>query len=179
MALQAAVPAIDVPELAIGMAVDLTIDGFGERRFTGKIARINPTTEAGTRAILVCVGIPNPDRSLRGAMFATTVTVGSAVLGPFAYARLRVEQRPGVSLPFVLVPTEYPGASPEVVATDVTKPLEYATYTVSGVKLIRSTSREGRSEVFAEFRIATDMMPAIQDVRDAIAQVRPRFPRDV
>jgi RND family efflux transporter MFP subunit len=71
MELQAAVPAVDVPELAIGMPVDLAIDGFGDRRFSGRIERINPATEAGTRAILVYVGIPNPDQTLRGGMFAT------------------------------------------------------------------------------------------------------------
>ncbi len=71
MELQAAVPSVDVPELAIGMPVDLTSDGFGERRFSGRIERINPSTEAGTRSILVYVGIPNADRSLRGGMFAT------------------------------------------------------------------------------------------------------------
>ena len=71
MELQAVVPAVDVPELAIEMPVDLAIDGFGERRFSGHIERINPATEAGTRAILVYVGIPNADRSLRGGMFAT------------------------------------------------------------------------------------------------------------
>ena len=65
------VPAVDVPELAIGKSVELTIDGFGERRFTGRIERMNPSTEPGTRAILVYVGIPNPDGALRGGMFAT------------------------------------------------------------------------------------------------------------
>ena len=57
--LQAMVPAVDVPELAIGKSVELTIDGFGERRFTGRVERINPSTEPGTRAFLVYVGIPN------------------------------------------------------------------------------------------------------------------------
>ena len=69
--LQAAVPASDVPELALGKAVELSIDGFGERRFTGRVERINPAAEPGTRAILVYVGIPNPDGALRGGMFAT------------------------------------------------------------------------------------------------------------
>ena len=69
--LQAMVPAVDVPELAIGKGVELTIDGYGERKFTGRIERINPATEPGTRAILVYVGIPNPDRALRSGMFAT------------------------------------------------------------------------------------------------------------
>lgn len=69
--LQAMVPAVDIPELKVGMPVDLTVDGFGERKFTGRIERINPATEAGTRAILVFVGIPNPRDELRGGMFAT------------------------------------------------------------------------------------------------------------
>jgi RND family efflux transporter MFP subunit len=69
--LQALVPAIDVPELAIGMPVELAIDGFGERRFSGRIERINPSTEPGTRAFLVYIGIGNADRTLRSGMFAT------------------------------------------------------------------------------------------------------------
>jgi membrane fusion protein (multidrug efflux system) len=69
--LQAMVPAVDIPELKPGMTVDLTVDGFGDRRFTGRIERINPATEPGTRAILVFVGIPNPNDELRGGMFAT------------------------------------------------------------------------------------------------------------
>src|SRR5207342_1664774 len=117
--------------------------------------------------------------SIRNPVFATMVMIGIAVLGIFSYNRLRVEQMPDVSLPFVLVLTAYPGANPEVVETDVTKPLEYAINTVSGASLIRSNSKEGRSEVFAEFRMSTDMSKAMQDVRDKIAQVRPSFPRDV
>jgi RND family efflux transporter MFP subunit len=69
--LQAMVPAVDVPELTMGMKVELTIDGFGEQRFSGRIERINPATEPGTRAFLVYVGIPNDKGVLRGGMFAT------------------------------------------------------------------------------------------------------------
>ena len=117
--------------------------------------------------------------SINNPVFATMVMIGIAVLGIFSYNRLRVEQMPDVSLPFVLVLTSYPGASPEVVEADVTKPLEYAINTVSGASLIRSNSREGQSQVFAEFRMSTDMTKAMQDVRDKIGQVRPSFPRDV
>ncbi|HET7134539.1 MAG TPA: efflux RND transporter periplasmic adaptor subunit [Casimicrobiaceae bacterium] len=68
---QAMVPALDVPELAVGMPVELTVDGFGERRFNGRVDRINPSTEPGTRAIVVYVALPNPDAALRSGMFAT------------------------------------------------------------------------------------------------------------
>ena len=82
MELQAMVPANDIPELRVGMTVDLAIDGFGDRRFTGTIDRINPTTEAGTRAIIVFIRIPNPDSELRGGMFGTgkvTLAAGDPV----------------------------------------------------------------------------------------------------
>src|SRR6266404_5749280 len=117
--------------------------------------------------------------SINNPVFATMVMVGIVVLGLFSYARLRVEQMPDVTLPYVQVLTVYPGASPEVVEADVTKPLEYAANTVSGVKRILSNSREGQSQVFVEFRLGTDVTRAIQDVRDKIAVVRPSFPRDV
>ena len=117
--------------------------------------------------------------SIRNPVFATMFMVGIAVLGIFAYNRLRTEQMPDVSLPFVFVRTFYPGASPEVVETDVTKPIEYAINTVSGVSLIRSNSYDGRSDVFAEFRMSTDMNRAMQDVRDKIAAIRPSFASDV
>ena len=93
MELQAAVPSVDVPELAIGMPVDLKSDGFGDRRFSGRIERINPATEAGTRSILVYVGIPNADRSLRGGMFATgRIALAAAVpVATLPQAAVRVE----------------------------------------------------------------------------------------
>jgi RND family efflux transporter MFP subunit len=76
--LQAMVPANDIPELRVGMQVQMAIEGFGERRFTGTVDRINPTTEAGTRAIIVFIHIPNPDSALRGGMFGTgKVTLAS------------------------------------------------------------------------------------------------------
>jgi len=117
--------------------------------------------------------------SIRNPVFATMVMVGITVLGVFSYNRLRVEQMPDVSLPFVMIMTAYPGAAPEAVENDVTKPIEYAVNQVAGVKRMFSNSREGSSQVFVEFRMSTNVPQAIQDVRDKIATVRPGFPRDV
>ncbi len=117
--------------------------------------------------------------SIKNPVFATMVMVGITVLGLFSYARLRVEQMPDVTLPFVLILTNYPGAAPEAVEVDVTKPIENAVNQVSGVKLIRSNSLENTSQVFVEFRLSTSYAQAMQDVRDKIATVRPGFPKDV
>ena len=117
--------------------------------------------------------------SINNPVFATMFMVAIMVLGVFSYARLRVEQMPDTNLPFVLILTNYPGAAPEAVEADVTKPIEYAVNQVAGVKLIRSNTLENQSQVFVEFRLSTNVQQAIQDVRDKLALVRPTFPRDV
>jgi membrane fusion protein (multidrug efflux system) len=81
--LEATVPAADVAQIKTGQAVSFSVDGFGGRRFEGKVERINPLTESGTRAIKLFVSVPNPDASLRGGMFAQgAVTVSQSVSAP-------------------------------------------------------------------------------------------------
>ena len=75
--LEATVPASDVARIAPGQSVRFTVDGFGERQFEGKLARINPVAEPGTRAIKLFVTVPNGDASLRGGMFAQGVVTVS------------------------------------------------------------------------------------------------------
>ena len=117
--------------------------------------------------------------SIRHPVFATMVMVGLMVLGLFSYRSLGVESMPNVELPFAWVETQYPGASPEQVENDVTRPMEEVINTVSGIKNIRSNSWEGRSGVSIEFHIATNMDKAMQDLRDKVARVRPGFPKEV
>jgi hydrophobe/amphiphile efflux-1 (HAE1) family protein len=116
--------------------------------------------------------------SIQNPVFATMVMVALMVLGLFSYRGLGLESMPNVELPFAWVEVQYPGASPEQVENDVTRPLEDAINTVSGIKTIRSNSWEGRAGVSLEFQINTNMDKAMQDVRDNIARVRPGFPKD-
>ncbi|PWC34584.1 RND transporter [Azospirillum sp. TSO35-2] len=67
---EATVPAEQVARLAVGQTVALRVEGFGDRDFPGRIARINPMARAGSRAIPVYVTVDNPDGILRGGMFA-------------------------------------------------------------------------------------------------------------
>jgi multidrug efflux pump subunit AcrB len=117
--------------------------------------------------------------AIKNPVFATMVMVALCVLGLFAYSRLGVEQMPDISQPGVFVSAQYPGAAPEAVETEVTKPLESAINGVAGVKMIRSNSWEGRSETTVQFRLDADMARAVQDVRDKVAAVQAGFPRDV
>jgi RND family efflux transporter MFP subunit len=70
MTLEAAVPASDIPRVKVGQEVRFKVDGFDRRAFAGKVTRINPTTEPGSRAMLVYASVANPDGLLRGGMFA-------------------------------------------------------------------------------------------------------------
>jgi hydrophobe/amphiphile efflux-1 (HAE1) family protein len=117
--------------------------------------------------------------SIKYPVFATMVMVGLMVLGLFAYRGLGVESMPNIEIPAVFIETQYPGASPEQVENDVTRPIEEAANTVGGIKTIRSTSWEGRSGVGIEFQLTVDMNRAVQDLRDRISTVRGGFPREV
>jgi RND family efflux transporter MFP subunit len=89
----ALVPAVDVPELKVGMPVEVSVDGFGERRFSGRIERINPSTEPGTRAIHVYIGLSNPASTLKSGMFATgrIAVASSSPLPTLPLTALRTE----------------------------------------------------------------------------------------
>jgi hydrophobe/amphiphile efflux-1 (HAE1) family protein len=117
--------------------------------------------------------------SIKHPVFATMVMVGLMVLGLFSYRSLGVESMPNIEIPAVWIETQYPGASPEQVEIDVTRPIEEAANTVGGIKTIRSNSWEGRSGVSVEFQLSVDMDRAVQDLRDRIGTVRGGFPREV
>ena len=116
--------------------------------------------------------------SINHPVFATMVMVALTVLGLFAYNKLGVEPMPDINPPVVTVRVSYPGASPEQVENDITKPVENAVNTVAGVKMIRSVSYEGGSWTFVEFRLDVDTTRVTQEIRDKLSQVRSAFPRD-
>ncbi len=117
------------------------------------------------------VAIGNP-------VFCTMVMLAIMVMGLVSYFRLPIDQMPDVQVPVGVVYVAYPGASPQAVENDLTKPIENALNPISGVKKIRSRSREGSALVIVEFDMNVNMDRAIQDMRDKLAQVRPAFPRE-
>jgi multidrug efflux pump subunit AcrB len=116
--------------------------------------------------------------SIRNPVFATMVMVALCVLGLFAYLRLGVEQMPDISPPGVYIEVLYPGAAPEAVEREITKPIESAINSIAGVKRIMSRALEGRSETSVEFSLNADMTKAMQEVRDRMATVQSGLPRD-
>ena len=117
--------------------------------------------------------------SISNPVFATMMMAAFLVLGLFSYQRLSVDQFPDVNFPVVVVQTAYPGASPESVETDLSRKIEEAINTISGIKTLSSRSYEGLSVVIAEFDLSVDPALAAQDVREKVAVVKVGFRKEV
>ena len=113
--------------------------------------------------------------SINNPVFATMMMAALLVLGLFSAQRLSVEQFPDVAFPVVVIQTDYPGAAPESVEEEVTRPIEEAVNTISGINVLSSRSYESQSLVIVEFDLSTDPKVAAQDVREKIAALRPSF----
>ncbi|MEN8164576.1 MAG: efflux RND transporter permease subunit, partial [Acidobacteriota bacterium] len=98
----------------------------------------------------------------------TMVFLAAIVFGYFSYGRLPVTLMPEMSYPTLTVRTEYPGAAPEEVENDVTRPLEEALGVIGGLRRISSVSRAGLSDVVLEFSWDTTMSAAIQDTLEKL-----------
>ena len=109
---------------------------------------------------------------------AYTVIVGIIlvlILGIVAYTKMTVDLLPDMELPYAVVVTSYPGASPEAVETSVTKPVEQAIATIDNIKNIQSISSENYSMVILEFNSDTNMDTATIDMREKLDQVSGYF----
>lgn len=78
MELEVPVPALEIAAVKIGQRVTFTVTGFGERRFEGRVVRVNPVADAGTRAISVYARVANPGLELKGGMYARGEIVAGA-----------------------------------------------------------------------------------------------------
>jgi len=114
--------------------------------------------------------------SLRNRALIALVTVVIAVFGTISFGSLKQELIPSLEIPQLAVITSYPGASPEVVAQDVTGPLEQVLQTVPGLQGTRGTSSTGITLVMAEFAFGTEVAGVEQKMNQAIGRIRSMLP---
>ncbi|HUL63625.1 MAG TPA: efflux RND transporter permease subunit [Burkholderiaceae bacterium] len=117
--------------------------------------------------------------SINNPWLATMLMLAFVVLGLFSYQRLQVDQFPDVTFPVVVIQTDYPGAAPESVESEITRKIEEAVNTVSGLRALSSRSYAGTSLVVAEFELTVDPVQAAQDVREKVAAIRADFRREI
>lgn len=107
-----------------------------------------------------------------------TVLVGVIlviVLGLMSFSRMTADLLPSINLPYVLVMTTYPGASPEKVETVITEPLEKVFATTTNVKTVSSVSNENVSMLMLEFEESTNMDSALIELNSKIDLVEPAW----
>ena len=109
----------------------------------------------------------------------TLLTIGLALAGAVAFAKLPVSPLPKVDYPTIQVSAGLPGASPETVATSLTTPLERALGAIAGVTEMTSTSTVGNSRITLQFDLSRSIDGAARDVQAAINAARMDMPGDL
>ncbi|MDX2133735.1 MAG: efflux RND transporter permease subunit [Saprospiraceae bacterium] len=119
------------------------------------------------------------DFSLRRPVTATVMSILIVLFGAIGFGFLGVREYPAIDPPTISVRTAYTGASPEVVESQITEPLEKAVNSVSGIRSISSQSALGGSSITVEFDLSTDLERAANDVRDKVSQAVRNLPQDI
>lgn len=120
-----------------------------------------------------------PEIAIRRPVFATVLSLLVLLVGLVSFTRLAVREYPKIDEPMVTVTTRYPGASAEVIESQVTKPLEDSIAGIDAVDVITSISRAEQSQIQVRFRLEKDPDAAAAEVRDRTARVRGRLPDEI
>jgi multidrug efflux pump subunit AcrB len=117
--------------------------------------------------------------SIRNPVFPIVLFVGLMLAGLISFAQMQVNNNPDIDFPAATVSVSQPGAAPNELETQVTQRVESAIRGVNGVEEINSTVSEGNSFTFVTFQIGTPTDRAVNDVRNAIAQIRGSLPEGI
>ncbi len=114
--------------------------------------------------------------SVAQPVFTTMVMAAIMVFGLAGWRVLPLDRFPPFDFPVVVVQTQWSGATPEAVETEISRPMEDALSTLAGIESLTSTSTAAHSSVEVMFSLETDSRQAAQDVRDRLAAVIPDLP---
>lgn len=117
--------------------------------------------------------------SIRRPVFATVLSLLIVLVGAVSFDRLTVREYPKIDEPVVTVSVRYPGASAEVIESQVTKPLEDSIAGIDAVDVLTSISRADQAQITVRFRLEKDADSAAAEVRDRTARVRNRLPQAI
>jgi multidrug efflux pump subunit AcrB len=117
--------------------------------------------------------------SLANRMIVGLATLAIIVFGVLATLNLKQELLPSIQVPTAIVTASYPGVSPQIVADDVSEPLERALTGVSGVTKVQSTSSNGIATITVEWEYGLDPDTVVGDIRNAVDGIVPTLPDQV
>jgi len=116
------------------------------------------------------------DISVKRPVFASVISLLLLVFGLVAFDRLPLREYPDIDPPVVSIDTLYPGASANVVETQITQLIEERIAGVEGIDAISSSSEDGRSVVTVEFNTGRDVDGAANDIRDRVSAILDDLP---
>ncbi|HEV8216230.1 MAG TPA: efflux RND transporter permease subunit, partial [Gemmatimonadaceae bacterium] len=119
------------------------------------------------------------DFAIKRPLITVVAMVTLVIFGAFALLKLKTDEFPDVTPQFLTVGIVYPGASPDVVESEVLKPVEEQIGSITGVKRIIGKAYDGYSMVMIEFLFGKDMNVASQEVRDGISSIRSDLPTEM
>jgi len=119
------------------------------------------------------------DLCIKRPVFATVLSLIVLLVGLISWDRLPVREYPNIDEPVVTVETSYPGASAEIIESQVTKPLEDSVSGIEGIEVMTSVSRAENSQITLRFITSRNPDAAANDVRDRVARVRASLPEDI
>jgi len=117
--------------------------------------------------------------SISRPVLAGVMSVLLILFGIVGYTFLGTREYPVTDSPIVTITTVYPGASADIIASQVTKPLEEAVAEANGIRAMSSQSREQVSIITVEFNLSADLEAAANDVRDKVSKSRQQLPADI
>lgn len=120
-----------------------------------------------------------PSLSIKKPVLAGVFSALIVILGLVGWRYLGIREFPLTEPPVIAVITFYPGASPDVIASKISKPLEESIAEANGVRTISSESREQVNIISIEFNRDIDLEDALNDVRDKVAKSKNQLPSDV
>ena len=119
------------------------------------------------------------DFAIKRPLITVVAMVALVIFGTFALLKLKTDEFPDVAPPWLTVGIIYPGASPEIVESEVLKPVEEQIGSIAGVKRIMGKAYDGYSMMMIEFLFDKDLNVASQEVRDAISTIRADLPTEM
>ncbi|MFO1255165.1 MAG: efflux RND transporter permease subunit [Sphingomonadaceae bacterium] len=113
---------------------------------------------------------------IRNPVVPLVLFIGLMLAGMVAFSNMKVQNDPDIEFPGVVVVISQPGAAPAEIENQITQKIEASLRSIQGVQTISSTAREGGSETVVEFQIGTNIIEALNDVKNQVDQARGSLP---
>lgn len=114
--------------------------------------------------------------SIRNPVVPIVLFIALSIAGVMSFNSMKVQDNPDIEFPFVTVQIAQPGAAPSEIETQITKKVESAVRSISGVRTIQSSASEGSTFIGVEFEMGENINDAVNEVKAAVDQIRSDLP---